>query len=185
MIQYQSLSTNIIRIVWQTVKRITTEKLGVKWLKPVTTSLRTTRRNILKVSIGQQRSDNSLPTKQNVHAKFKSLSVLSSSPHWQYSLAALNHSFSYKINFLENIKTFKFCLPPNSIKRFTTMSYHEPFLYSHALTYSFLSTVPSFSSFHFISPSNIFSALSSLIMLWLLEILFVSVHILMKAYILC
>ena len=67
MIQYQSLSTNIIRIVWQTVKRITTEKLGVKWLKPVTTSLRTTSRNILKVSIGQQRSDNSLPTKQNVH----------------------------------------------------------------------------------------------------------------------
>ena len=117
--------------------------------------------------------------------KFKSLSVFSSSPHWQYSLAALKHSFSYKINFLENIKTFKFFLPPNSIKRFTTMSYQEPFLYSHALTYSFLSTVPSFSSFHFISPSNIFSALSSLIMLWLLEILFVSVRILMKAYILC
>ena len=117
--------------------------------------------------------------------KFKSLSVFSSSPHLQYSLAALKHSFSYKINFLENIKTFKFCLPPNSIKRFTTMSYQEPFLYSHALTYSFLSTVPSFSSFHFISPSNIFSALSSLIMLWLLEILFVSVRILMKAYILC
>ena len=43
-------------------------EIGSEMVKPVTTSLRTTRRNILKVSIGQQRSDNSLPTKQNVHA---------------------------------------------------------------------------------------------------------------------
>ena len=33
MIQYRILQTNIMRIVWQTVRRITKEILGVKWLK--------------------------------------------------------------------------------------------------------------------------------------------------------
>ena len=32
MIQYQILQTNITRTLWQTVKRITPEILGVKWL---------------------------------------------------------------------------------------------------------------------------------------------------------
>ena len=32
MIQYQTLQTNIVRIVWHTVRRITTEILGVKRL---------------------------------------------------------------------------------------------------------------------------------------------------------
>ena len=35
LMQYQILQTNIIRIVWQTVRRITREMLGVKgWKKP-------------------------------------------------------------------------------------------------------------------------------------------------------
>ena len=35
LMQYQILQTNIIRIVWQTVRRITKEILGVKgWKKP-------------------------------------------------------------------------------------------------------------------------------------------------------
>ena len=35
MIQYQILQTNIMRIVWKMVKRITNEILGVKGLKRV------------------------------------------------------------------------------------------------------------------------------------------------------
>ena len=34
MIQYQILQTNIVRIIWQTVRRITNEILGVKGLIP-------------------------------------------------------------------------------------------------------------------------------------------------------
>ena len=34
LIQYQILQTNIMRIVWQTVRRITDEILGVKGLRP-------------------------------------------------------------------------------------------------------------------------------------------------------
>ena len=30
--QYQILQTNIVRIIWQTVRRITNEILGVEWL---------------------------------------------------------------------------------------------------------------------------------------------------------
>ena len=33
MIQYQILRANIIRVVWQTVRRITNEISGVKWLR--------------------------------------------------------------------------------------------------------------------------------------------------------
>ena len=34
LIQYQSLQTNITRTVWQIVRRITDEILGVKGLRP-------------------------------------------------------------------------------------------------------------------------------------------------------
>ena len=34
LIQYQILQTNIMRTVWQTVRRITDEILGVKGLRP-------------------------------------------------------------------------------------------------------------------------------------------------------
>ena len=36
LIQYQILQINITRTVWQTVRRITNEILGVKWLTAVT-----------------------------------------------------------------------------------------------------------------------------------------------------